>query len=633
MPIRLKILLGCLALTVMTVGLGIYSRLAEQQLGSLSVKLYDEAFLAMSYLRSAQNDILVAATLPDAGAADHLHDALDNIVVARDRAMSPGGRKAAEGLQREIAELAELHGQTRADKYAAAEDDFDTAVEIYAADGYHLRRVVGDVLVQTDQHTWEAIGFSVVAALVITVMLTRSILPQIRSAVRIAQAIAGGNLANHIDPKGRSETADLLRALEIMQSAIAATMAQNQQLLEEQATSHAAQHQHQQEIDAFVQRFGRSIGGVFKIVSDSSVGMMHKADGLLTDADALLKSEREMTQELVQVVARIGEASAASKALSEAIVGIREQAAQTEQRARAALEETQTANVQMHTLDHVADEIAAVTMLIGSVASETKMLAINATIEAARAGPAGAGFAVVANEIRLLAQRSAQEAKMVHQRIASIVSMTAAARASIAAIDLSAQDVHRLSASIARAVASQEEASTRMWCSVWEISVNATNVERGLAAIGGLIRQGAGNLQAIGTEAGRLSQHGTDLRGEVSAFLQFVGTIKAGEFNRLDAASIPAQLEIGETVRMGQVVFTSDVAATFTPGFEANLGASGTLRLAGSRDGVAVRVTDSDAEAVHLQPPLGDEARSRLRDLLVQLGSEAEAEPLQLAAA
>ena len=633
MPIRFKILLGCLALTLMTVGLGIYSRLAEQELGALSVRLYDDAFLAMSYLRSAQNDVAVAASLPEKAAAEHLKDALDNIVVAEGRALSPSGMKAAAGLHKRLTELPDLHGSARSDAFAAAEDDFDTAVEIYAGDGYHLRRVVGDVLVSTDHHTWEALGLSLVAALAITAMLTRSILPQVRTAVGIAKAIAGGNLANHIQPRGRSETADLLRSLGIMQAAIAASLAENRKLLDQQAAAHAAEDQHQREIDAFVQRFGRSIGGVFKIVADSSVGMMHKADGLLVDADALLRSEREMNEEIHQVVARIAEAGTASKALSEAIVGIREQAAQTEQRAKAALEETQAASIQMHTLDHVADEIAAVTVLIGSVASETKMLAINATIEAARAGPAGAGFAVVANEIRLLAQRSAQEAKSVEQRIASIVAMTAAARASISAIDVSAQDVHRLSASIAGAVASQEDASTSMWCSIWEISVNVANVERGLAAIGKRTREGAGNLQAIAAEAGQLSQHGTDLRGEVSAFLQFVGTIKAGEFHRLEAVSVPAQLEIEGVVRVGEALFTSDVAVTFTPGFEANLGAPGLLRLGAGRDSVSVRVTETGDEAVQLQPPLGDEERAQLRKLLSHINDEPDETPDRLAAA
>ena len=617
---------------LMTVGLGLYSRSAEQELGSLSVRLYDDAFLAMSYLRSAQNDLLVAAALPDAQAKAHLHDALENIAVAEARAMSAPGKKAAAALHQALGELLTLQGAARLDAIAAAEDDFDTAVEIYAADGYHLRRSVGDVLVYTDRHTWTAIGVSVAVAVFLTMVLSRAILPPVRAAVRIAQTIAAGTYGTIAPPRGRSETADLLRALAIMQAAIMASLAENRQLMDQQASAHAAADHHQAQIDAFVQRFGRSIAGVFKIVSDSSDGMTEKAVGLMSDADALLGSERDMSQEIEQVVARIAEASTASKALSEAIVGIRAEAAQTEQRAKAALEETQAASVQMHRLDGVADEIAAVVAIIGSVATETKMLALNAAIEAARAGPAGAGFAVVANEVRLLAQRSAQEATMVQDRIASIVATTAAARASITAIDSSAQEVHRLSASIARAVASQEDASNRMWCSVWEISVNATNVGRSLAAIGSMTRAGAGNLRSIGDAAGHLSHHGADLNAEVSAFLQFVGTIKAGEFTRHAPITVPAQLDVDGVVRSGQAVFTSEVSASFTPPFDAAPGSHGTLRLADGRYAVAVRITDSTDGAVLLQPPLGDEARHRLRGVLADFDHADTAAPLLAAA-
>ena len=309
-------------------------------------------------------------------------------------------------------------------------------VEIYAADGYHLRRTVGDVLDYTDRHTWVAIGVSVLAALVFTMILTRAILPPVRAAVRIAQTIAAGTHATIATPRGRSETADLLRALGIMQAAIVASLAENRQLLDQQAAVHAAADHHQAQIDAFVQRFGRSIAGVFKIVAESSAGMTKKADGLLVDADALLASERDMSHEIEQVVARIAEASIASKALSEAIVGIREEAAQTEQRAKAALEETHAASVQMHTLDSVADEIAAVVAIIGSVASETKMLALNAAIEAARAG--GGRGRLCRGRQRGPPARPAQRARGDHGAGAyrqHRLHDGAAARASITAID------------------------------------------------------------------------------------------------------------------------------------------------------------------------------------------------------
>ena len=54
MPIRLKILIGALALTVVTGLFGVYSRVADRRLAQLSFRLYDDAFMAMSYLRSAQ---------------------------------------------------------------------------------------------------------------------------------------------------------------------------------------------------------------------------------------------------------------------------------------------------------------------------------------------------------------------------------------------------------------------------------------------------------------------------------------------------------------------------------------------------------------------------------------------------
>ena len=262
MTIRLKILLGCFALTLLTALVGGSAREAQRNLGSVTMRLYDEAFQAMSYLRSAQNGLTRAeaelrkAAAPGARPAEErsartalagaLPEIAENLQVARDRARSEQARAVAARLATTLGTLADAAPAADRNRVlsllAEAEGEFDTAVEVYAADGFRHRQEAGDMVERAVFKTWAATGLSVLVAVAITAVLGRSIVPAIREAVGVAQAIAAGRLDNRIEAGGgRGETARLLCALAAMQSSIAAAMARIQALMEEQASSHAGE--------------------------------------------------------------------------------------------------------------------------------------------------------------------------------------------------------------------------------------------------------------------------------------------------------------------------------------------------------------------------------------------------------
>jgi len=236
MSIRAKILMGCLALTMLTAALGAYTQVAQRQLAGLATTIYDDAFMGVSYLRSAQFHFGNLSRRAGEATVDQSAVAaiLDDLSIAGERAMSAEGRREVDVLRSRLA------AASPAD-LIALQDEFEGVVETFADDGFRYRHSVGKIVAAQAQRTWIAIIALLLAAVVITVIVARSIAPPIQRAVRIAQAIANGRLDNEIAVSGQGETADLLRSLAIMQRNIAAAMGRIHGLMADQATSHQSE--------------------------------------------------------------------------------------------------------------------------------------------------------------------------------------------------------------------------------------------------------------------------------------------------------------------------------------------------------------------------------------------------------
>ncbi|MCB1393560.1 MULTISPECIES: PAS domain-containing methyl-accepting chemotaxis protein [unclassified Nitrobacter] len=137
-----------------------------------------------------------------------------------------------------------------------------------------------------------------------------------------------------------------------------------------------------------------------------------------------------------------------------------------------------------------AQKIGDVVKLINTIAEQTNLLALNATIEAARAGEAGRGFAVVASEVKSLASQTAKATEEISGQVAEVQDTTGSAVGVIEAITQTISRINEISAAIAASV--EEQASVTQ-----SISSNMQVAARGVADITANMSEIAGVTQSV----------------------------------------------------------------------------------------------------------------------------------------
>ncbi len=237
MSIRLRILVACLTLTVLTAALGLFTLAGERRLGLLALRMYDEAFMSVNFFRTAQANFMalrsaLAASEPAGHRARLIARVAEDLDVAIERATSAEARGMATELRGRLVAISAAWPDAaaalrQADAAAAL---FERGGEQFAQDGFAFR-LQAERISRDSQLTSEvAIAASLAAALLITASLTRSIVPPLRRATAIASEIAQGNLENDVTPRGSGEMVLLLGALGVMQAALAERQAAARQV-------------------------------------------------------------------------------------------------------------------------------------------------------------------------------------------------------------------------------------------------------------------------------------------------------------------------------------------------------------------------------------------------------------------
>ncbi|MBP9779861.1 HAMP domain-containing protein [Candidatus Gracilibacteria bacterium] len=212
----------------------------------------------------------------------------------------------------------------------------------------------------------------------LTWWITRSILDPIQQALKITNEISKGNLSVRIDPSSTDEVGQLLESL------------------------------------------GKMRDNLERIVNEIRAG----TDAIVSGSQKIAIENHQLSQRTEQQATSLEETAATMEKIATTVRNTAKNANHANDQAQEASHMTRTGEVSvkaviatMDSIDESSKKIAEIIGVIDGIAFQTNILALNAAVEAARAGDHGNGFAVVALEVRNLAQRSANAAKEIKMLI------------------------------------------------------------------------------------------------------------------------------------------------------------------------------------------------------------------------
>ena len=170
-------------------------------------------------------------------------------------------------------------------------------------------------------------------------------------------------------------------------------------------------------------------------------------------------------------------------------------------------------------LAQAANRIGEVVSLINSIAEQTNLLALNATIEAARAGEAGRGFAVVASEVKSLANQTAKATEGITSQVAAIQGSTGEAVDTIKGIGQIIQQMAEIANSVAAAVKEQGAATAEIARNVQQAATGTKEVSSNIAGVSAAAEESGKTAEDVLESTVRLTAESEALSGEVGRFL------------------------------------------------------------------------------------------------------------------
>ena len=343
-------------------------------------------------------------------------------------------------------------------------------------------------------------ALALLVGLIAAWVITRLIVAPLRSVIRVAQQIAAGDLSAKVEVTRRDEIGQLMQAMQQMGEGLSQIVSGLQAGIEQLATS-------AQSLSAVTEQTNLEVSSQKEETEQVATAM------------------NQMTATVHDVARNAEEAAQAAQTADGKVESGQQVVRQSMVRIEQLADSATSASSSIESLSAEIHNIGTVLGVIKSVAEQTNLLALNAAIEAARAGEQGRGFAVVADEVRALAKRTQQSTEEIERLVSALRS---AAQASVQQIQSSGELVklavsdalqtESALGSIAAAVSLIQQMNQQIAAAAEEQSSVAEEINRSVTSIRASADQSSLAMQGNAASSIELAQLGVELKGMVGHF-------------------------------------------------------------------------------------------------------------------
>jgi methyl-accepting chemotaxis protein len=268
-----------------------------------------------------------------------------------------------------------------------------------------------------------------------------------------------------------------------------------------------------------------SLSGVLTTIAGNAGNLAGATEELTVFSNQINASAEESSAQATVVAAAAEQVStnvqtvaAATEQMSSSIREIATNTSNAADVAAKAVQVVETAGVTVGKLGESSAEIGSVVKVINSIAEQTNLLALNATIEAARAGEAGKGFAVVASEVKDLARETSKATEDITRRIDAIQTDSQAAVSAITQIAAIIEQINDTQSTIASAVEEQTAVTNEMSRNVAEAATGSSEIAANIIGVATAAVATTDGVNQTLIASARLSRMSTDLTDLVAHF-------------------------------------------------------------------------------------------------------------------